>query len=268
MNFQVYNVTVIILVVCRQPVLFFEKIKIMKYNYHTIVLEKFNIGEADRLYTFYTLEGGLMRVPAKSIRKKNAKLAAQVEDFVLTHVTIVKGYGRGILAGAVVENYFVNLHENFFAMKCVDEVRTIFLAIVEEGDVDERIFALFVQYLIQIDQIAGGDNDTEIKFNWLTQAFLIQLFSLFGYDFYINKCSVCKNKIITAQNGFSAERGGIICNKCFGDEYVYCINLDTLKAMRIIQNNKLSSMIKVNIDDEVYRQLNKIVVNIEKWIMR
>ncbi len=52
----------------------------MEYRYTAIVLGKKEVGETDRLYTFYTREQGKVRVVAKGVRKPEAKLAGQLEN--------------------------------------------------------------------------------------------------------------------------------------------------------------------------------------------
>ncbi len=242
----------------------------MKYNYHAITLNKININEADRLYTFYTLENGLIHVPARSVRKGKAKLAMQVEDFVLSHITIAKNYGRGILAGAVAEDYFVFLHENFKVLECIDNVRTVFLSIMEENERDELVFELLVTYLQSMNKLAQKQNskkyDTDL--NWFTHAFLIKLFCLQGYEFNTHRCSICNSKIDEIRNGFSVSSGGILCTTCSCNEYFCYIDPDTLKALRIIKSNNLKSLSKIVIHENVHKQLHNIVYNITKWVMR
>jgi len=242
----------------------------MKYNYHAIALDKMDIGEADRLYTFYTLENGLVRVPARSVRKGKAKLATQVEDFVLSHITIAQNYGRGTLAGAVAEDYFVSLHENLSALECVDSVRMVFLSITGENERDERVFMLFVAYLEEMNNLSCKRDSKyhNTNLNWFTYAFLIKLFCLQGYDFHTYKCSICNSKINEIRNGFSAASGGVLCGECSCNEYFCYIDPDTLKALRVIKDNNLTSLSKVIIHDDVHKQLKRIVYNIEKWVMR
>ena len=242
----------------------------MKYNYHAITLDKRDIGETDRLYTFYTRENGLMCVPARAVRKGEAKLTAQVEDFVLSHITIAKNYGRGTLAGAVAEEYFVSLHENYHALVCMDRVRTVFLATVGENDCDDRIFILFVRYVAQLDTLAKDElcDENYIQMHWITNAFLIKLFALEGYTFNVKKCGVCKKKVLETRNVFSTSHGGVVCMHCFSNEHFCYIDPDTLKAMRIIQSNKLHALTKVVVHDTVYKQLERIVGDIERWVMR
>jgi DNA repair protein RecO (recombination protein O) len=239
----------------------------MKCNYHAITIEKININESDRLYTFYTLESGLLRVPAKSIRKVRSKLASQVEDFVFSNITIAQGYGNGILAGAIVEHYFTDLHEDYYSMICLDNIRSIFLSIIQENEEDAKIFELFVQYLQELNKLAK-QNENVIQIDWLTNAFVIKLFILLGYKFCIGGCFECKTRITEQNYGFSAQDGGILCKNCVRGKSFCYVNSDTLKAIRIIYSNELKFLMKVNVNNDVNRQLQNISINIEKWIMR
>ena len=85
----------------------------MKINYQAISLDKKDIAETDRFYTFYTKEVGLLQVPAKGIRKSQAKLAPQVEIFTFANISIAKNRGRGTLAGAVAESQFNDLKSSY-----------------------------------------------------------------------------------------------------------------------------------------------------------
>lgn len=241
----------------------------VKQNYHAITLDKRDIGETDRLYTFYTLETGLMRVLARSIRKMNAKLPMQVEDFVLSHITVAKNYGRGTLAGAVAEEYFEELRINYDALMCVDIVRNVLLTIIEENDSDEDIFALLVEYLQKINALATQKKEKNIsQMQWITNAFLMNFFALQGYTFDVSKCCVCKNSLEKKRNGFSANRGGVICEKCFSGNWYCYVDPDTVKALRVIQTNRFSTLTKVMIHSIVHKQMKMVVGDIERWVMR
>lgn len=242
----------------------------MKQNYHAIALDKRDIGETDRLHTFYTLEEGLLRVPARSIRKTTAKLPMQVEDFVLTHITVAKNHGRGALAGAVAEEYFENVRSDYDALVCVDIARNVFLTIIDENEQDEKVFYLFLEYLREMNAMAAQkkEDNEAVQMQWMTNAFLINLFALQGYVFDASVCCVCRKPLEEKRNGFSAHRGGVICEGCFsGSQYCY-IDPDTVKALRVIQGNSFSSLTKVVIHAVVHKQMSLIVGDIERWVMR
>ena len=245
----------------------------MKQNYHAIVIDKKEIGEMDRLYTFYTRENGLMRVVARSIRKVDAKLASQVEDFTLVHISIAKNNGYGILAGAVAERYFGHLRQHYQGLLCVDRVRQIFMTLMREHDMDARMFDLLTSYLIQMNELAFLDEqddggDVVVQMRWITDAFLMQFYGLSGYIFDMACCCICHEKIAVGRNGFSAHKGGLLCMHCMHGQFFCIAEPDTIKAMRIINTNHLGALRKVVVHMDVHRQLDKITHDIAQWIMR
>jgi DNA repair protein RecO (recombination protein O) len=244
----------------------------VKQNYHAVTLDKRDSGEMDRLYTFYTLENGLMRVPARSIRRSEAKLAAQVEDFVFSHITIAKNYGRGTLVGAVAEEYFNNLRGSYEALLCVDHARRVLLSVIGEHDRDQKIFALLVSYLQKMEQLSRKEQSMQIdeQMWWMTYAFLLQLFELQGYIFDAKTCTLCREyPDVFTRNLFDARCGGLVCMHCIKDKNDVCmIDTDTIKSLRIIHDNHIDVLSKVIVHKDVNRQLGNIIAHIERWIMR
>ncbi len=241
----------------------------VKHNYHAITLQKYDIGEMDRLYTFYTRENGLVRVPARSIRKMSAKLPMQVEDFVFSHITVAQNYGRGTLTGAVAEEYFVDARADYDALVCMDIARNVFLTIMDENDSNAEVFDLLMEYLHKMNVLAhDGCNHVVAQMQWITHAFLIHLFVLEGYAFDASRCCVCKQSLEQKRNGFSAHRGGVVCERCLPGHNCCRVDPDTVKALRVIQTNKFSTLTKVMIHAVVQKQMRMVVGDIERWVMR
>ena len=57
-------------------------------RFTAIVLKKKEIGETDRLYTFYTDTIGKVQFVAKGVRNSEAKLAGQLETLMLGLVIV------------------------------------------------------------------------------------------------------------------------------------------------------------------------------------
>jgi len=65
-----------------------------RYVTKGIVLSRTNFGEADRIITFLTPTRGKVRAMAKGVRKLKSKLAAGVELFSVSDLTIMVGKGE------------------------------------------------------------------------------------------------------------------------------------------------------------------------------
>lgn len=245
----------------------------MKNNYHAIVLDKRDIGEMDRLYTFYTEEDGLVRTVARSVRKPEARMAAQVEDFTRVHVSIAKNGGRGTLAGAVAEHYHERLRGDFDALSEADRARGIFLALVREHDADARLYTLWKRYLEQMDAFVGDVTEESrarhLSVRWLTHVFLMQLYALLGYTFRVQVCAHCKTALADERRRvFSAHRGGVVCAACANGDTACRVDDNTLKALRMIAAHPLPRLRKVAVNDVVDHQLARIESAVARWIMR
>ena len=123
----------------------------MEYKYTGIILNKRDIGETDRIYTIFTLEGGKIRSLAKGVRKAHAKLAASLENITLADITIVKARGLGKITGSIVENNFSALKtdcdallETFYGLNTFDKM-------VDYENPDPQVFDLLRSYLEAVE---------------------------------------------------------------------------------------------------------------------
>ncbi len=105
-----------------------------------LVLSRKNIGEADRLVTFFTKEQGLVRAIAKGVRKIPSSRGGHLEPF--TKVSVILNESRaGVYVGAVeTEEYFTPLHEDSDAST---RVRRVLHAFMKFFDTDQVVPPLF-----------------------------------------------------------------------------------------------------------------------------
>ena len=241
----------------------------MKINYQAISLDKKDIAETDRFYTFYTKEIGLLQVPAKGIRKSQAKLAPQVEIFTFANISVAKNQGRGTLAGAVAENQFNDLKSNYEVLKEVYRAKKIFLRLIFGHEPDQKVFELLLNYLEILNELAKNKENHE-KVIWLTNSFIFKLYLLQGYKFSFTHCQQCKKKISDQEfNFFSSHTGGIVCQGCAKKiKFKNRIDINTIKALRLITKNTLKNLTKVSVDNKVNAQMSITIKDILEWILR
>ena len=71
-----------------------------KYQTDALVLGSRESGEADRLYSIYTKEFGLVRARASSVRSERSKMRYALQNYARANVSLVKGKRGWRLAGA------------------------------------------------------------------------------------------------------------------------------------------------------------------------
>lgn len=78
-----------------------------KYPTDAFVLSGRNRGEADRYYTLYTREFGLIRARCSSVRAERSKMRYALQTFSLSNVSLIRGRAGWRIAGAAAKSGIV-----------------------------------------------------------------------------------------------------------------------------------------------------------------
>jgi len=229
-------------------------------------LGKYNIGEADRIYIIYTLEAGKIRAIAKGVRKSQAKLAGHLENFTLSNISVAKTRGMGKITGAVAENNFSRVKNNFEFLAETFKSAGILNKLVKEEEKDERVFNLFLEFLKTMNS-KNAISENSIAPSFLTQGFIFKLFDCLGYKIEANVCVKCGKSFSQEGNYFSAERGGILCRNCAaGFKNRIKTNANAIKIIRIFFKNNIKSLAKLRVEPKDINNLRIISQEFFRWI--
>jgi DNA repair protein RecO (recombination protein O) len=239
--------------------------KHMEYKYTGIILNKREIGETDRIYTIYTLEGGKIRSIAKGVRKPEAKLAASLENITLADVTIVRTRGLGKITGSIIENSFAALKIDCDALLSVFSSMSIFDKLVDFESPDQKVFGLLRDYLEAVDVCArkkAGEKYMLLKLGFVTKL----LFEL-GYAIEASRCINCGGNLRGGFLGFSSQQGGILCGECLqkSDQQTLPIKINAIKMIRLFLHNKMSALEKINASKEDCQNVQMVVDDFLRW---
>jgi DNA repair protein RecO (recombination protein O) len=243
----------------------------MQFKYNGIILNKFDIGETDRLYNIYTLEVGKMRAKAIGVKKPNAKLAGNLEPITQAEIFMARGRGKGNITGAIAINNFLAVKSDISALRKIFYVFGIFNRLVTDEEKDEKIFNLLLGYLKAMEFLC---RDTQVerlhnenKSDIITLGFLFKLLLNLGYGIEVEKCVSCGEKLKTEDNYFSPESGGMICASC-GKKLSGKIKISSnaIKLIRVFLKNKLENFKKISAPKEDIRNLKIIIEEEVKWI--
>jgi DNA repair protein RecO (recombination protein O) len=237
----------------------------MDYKYTGIILAKRDVGEADRIYTFYTLESGKIQAKATSVRKPQAKLASSLENFILADITVVKKQGMGRITSSIVENNFSQMRSNLDALAAVFEAVDIFNRLINLEEKDEKTFQLLLEFLESLDLPDVSSEKAEI----LKLGFVFKLLDILGYKVEASVCAVCGVKLAGSENYFSAEQGGVVCHKCKADGRGFLkISANSVKVVRIFFTNSLKSLMKLKVGAAEIRELEIVLKTFNNWIAK
>lgn len=235
---------------CKIPNTKIQDTNLMEYKYTGIILNKRDVGETDRIYTIYTLEGGKIKSLAKGVRKSQAKLASSLENITLADITIMRTRGLGKITSSIVEHNFSFLKKDFDALMETFLGLNIFDKLVDFENPDPQVFALLREYLTAVD--FSSDEKGSEKHVILRLGFLMKLLESLGYFIEVSKCVCCGNKLNENMLGFSASSGGALCRDCAQENSnkASMIRPNSIKMMRIFLANDISTFGKIKASHE------------------
>ncbi len=216
-------------------------------KYTAIILTSKEIGEFDRLYFLYTLEQGLIKVPARGVRKPAARLAGHLEPATLSEVYVARSRGRGQIASAITIANFKKIKNSLEKIRIFIEISKFFPRYFSEGETDEQTFYLLLKFLETMNGSAGREKKE--RDNLAALAFWWKIFDRMGQKPEMAKCIVCgKKPKRERKNYFSIEKGGIICLTCARKgKNVFPISENQIKLLRLFLSNPLEGIIKIRI---------------------
>ncbi len=249
----------------------------MEYKYTGIILNKHDVGETDRIYTVYTLEGGKIRSLAKGVRKPHAKLAASLENITLADVTIIRSRGLGKITGSIVENNFSSLKCDCDALLETFSGVTVFDKLVDFENPDQKVFLLLRDYLEAVDFCAQGkaskyeNNDLEysVKLILIRLGFVVKLLDALGYAIEVNACVACNEKLSEKTLCFSSEHGGALCEKCGQDKSSCALPVDAnaIKLLRLFLGNNIGALTRVKASQHDCDVVRLVVDDFLRWTL-
>jgi DNA repair protein RecO (recombination protein O) len=240
----------------------------MEYKYTTIVLGKKEVGETDRLYTFYTKEAGKIQVIANGVRKPQAKLASQLENGSLVGITVVRTRGTGKLAGAVLEKDFATLRTEYEVYQAILTALERIRLLTEADESQPELFDLLLEFLQTSEKQLKKDKKEEFFF--LREGLLLKAYALLGYRINTTHC-LTSNRLLARgiRYVFSPKDGGFLEKELAGARPgVVAVSDESMVLLRAIMTNSLSSLLKIVGAEKETKTLDRIGESFYQWTIR
>jgi DNA repair protein RecO (recombination protein O) len=179
----------------------------MKSAVEAIIISSLNLGEADKLVTFFSLERGKLRGTAKNARRSFKRFGAGLEPF--THCRL---------------QLFEREHQELLRIESCDIIGqpkaltddlerlaagSVMLELVREVAPEAERNAAAFQLLVRTLQFLNDSDDPL----FLLRIFEIKFLSLLGFQPRLDRCLSC-GKETRAEVIFHGIRGGVLCPDC------------------------------------------------------
>ena len=189
-----------------------------------IVLASRPLGEADRILRLFTRELGRVDAVVKGVRKTTSKWGGRLEPFNVCDLMLYEGRSLYTVTQAHLADVFLHLRGDREALTAAAVICEAVAGLTPMHEPEERVFALLRNTLKQLDE---GLHGPALQAPLLLGALLKLLYEA-GYMPVLDHCTACSGG--ERALGFSAARGGLVCEKCMEDAVP--ITPEAIEAMR------------------------------------
>jgi DNA repair protein RecO (recombination protein O) len=226
-----------------------------RYRTQGIILGKVDRGEADRIFTVYTKDFGVLDLLAKSERKIKSKLRSGLEIFYLSEIEFIQGKTQKTITDAILINKFKNLRINIEKLKVAYQISGIASKLLRGQEPDKEIWRLLNETYEKIN----SPHLKDLKISLIFPYFLWNFISVLGYQLDLYNCFICQKKIIPGKIFLISGEGGLFCQNCktkvIKSELV---DMDLIKILRIFLDRNWNTLTKLKINENLIKNINKI----------
>lgn len=179
----------------------------MKSKTEAIIIGSLNLGEADKLVTFFSLDRGKLKGVAKNARKSFRRFGAGLEPFTHCRLLLHEREHQDLIriesAEIITQHFAVTAELARSAAGAV--VLELVRELLPEAERNAQAFLLLGHILNLLD--SGQDP------LFLARIFEIRVLSLLGYQPKLDRCLACG----CSPNGemiFQSMKGGVVCPRC------------------------------------------------------
>lgn len=179
------------------------------FNTDAIVIKHFDLGEADRIITFYTKEKGKVRAVARGARKTNSPISGLLLPFSYNNITFYRGRSLDRINQVKNRFSFSSLREDLTKMAYASFMAEVIEKVGMEDDPNPELFSLLLTTFYQL--LKGVNEELPL----INLVFKVRLLVILGIKPNLESCINCNKPVISGKsNFFSIEHGGLLCYKC------------------------------------------------------
>lgn len=201
------------------------------FRAEAVVLHHLDWGEADRLLTLYTLEGGKLRALAKGARRIKSRKAGHLEPFTHVRLQLSKGRDLPMITQAETLQAYLPLREDLIKTATAAYVVELLdrLSYEEEGG-NPPLFRLLTETLGRV----ATENDSWVAVRY----YEVHLLDFLGFRPHLFECAACGEEIRPVAQFFSPAQGGVLCPRCGRSEgSARPVSVEALKYLRHFQRS-------------------------------
>jgi len=222
-----------------------------------IVLKQFDLGETDKIITFYTKDHGKIRAVVKKARNsKNNKTSAIVLPYCYNNIKVYKSKSLDRI------NYVENIHRFEELRNNLNKMAyaTYFSEMVEKTGMEYHPNPLLFNLLLEtFNKMISIENEDLEKINIVFKLFFLEII---GIKPTINYCYDCGKRIITSSRQlFNVKEGGLICSECsrVKNDSLYNLKQNEIDLVKRIYRSNINALDDIVVDKNILDKLDKLI---------
>ncbi len=209
-----------------------------------MILRKVDFGEADRIFTLFTLERGKVPAIAKSVRKASSRMSGQLDIFAHGQMMLAEGRSMDVVTQFKRITRGDGLSGDLPRSAAAAVVVEVADKVLEERHPQPDLFAIVAGALARLA-------DPEIAPRMELADFLMRVLVELGYAPQLEECARCGRPLGETGLGFSPIAGGVICPACNASWSVAPrISARTVKILRVIAAGDRDLFFRLRVDED------------------
>ena len=220
------------------------------YRTPAVILKRTDLGEADRIVTFFSRDVGKIRAVAKGVRRTTSRSAGHLEPFTLSDVMFAVGRELDVISQADTLEAFREIREDLELTTHAYYLAEVVDLLTEDRLENRDVFDTLVEGLRSL----RATHDPRM----VLIVFHLRLLEALGYRPELRECVSCRATIVPNRNHFSALLGGVLCPACGPREpTARDIGTSALKLLRFVQQAR--GQRAVSVPPEVGREAEALL---------
>ncbi len=209
-----------------------------------IIVNETPYGETSKVLQIFTRELGIISVMGKGVKSMKSRLRPFTIKFTYGFFYLYyKEDKLSILKEVDLINPFKTIKSDILTISYLSYLSELSTQVYKHS-MNPLVYDLFIKVLNKMEQ---GMNPLI-----LTNILEIKYLDFLGVQLYLEGCVLCgsKNNIVT----LDADSGGYVCKTCYRNQII--VSQRTIKLIRLYNYVDLLSISKININEEVAREIN------------
>lgn len=229
------------------------------YTTEGVVLRRRNLGEADSIFTVFSLHEGKFDAVARGVRKAKSRMRGHLEP--LTRSTMHLARGRTLDVFTQVETIAAHgrLRDSLDALTAAIYCCELVDRFTVDRAEQRPVYELLLDLLAALD---GGEPPTVVRY------FELHLLAITGYEMRLDACAVCGGRLEAEDTLLSGPAGGLVCPNCRGPATTgRMVSVRAIKALRYARGASIGEFAALRVDDELAHEMEMATADVIRTVL-